>query len=71
MKTNPAARRARNLRLNLACLAIVAFASLDLWAWSYCCSHRAKIAMRQSAPAPAWNGSGTGSELFQWFGGCS
>jgi hypothetical protein len=67
MKTNSAARRARNLRLSLACLAIAALASFDLWVGGYCYRNAAKTSLQQTGTQMVWNGSVTGSELFPSF----
>ena len=64
MKTNSAARRVWNLRLSIACLAIAALASFDLWAVGYCCGNSAKTSTQQTSTQQVWNGSVTGSEVF-------
>ena len=64
MKTNSAARRVRNLRLSLACLALTALASFDLWAGDYCYRNLAKTSMQQTGAPSVWSGSVTGSEVF-------
>jgi hypothetical protein len=64
MKTNSAARRVRNLHLSLACLAIAALVSFDLWAGEYCYRNLARTSMQPSSVQPVWSGSVTGSEMF-------
>lgn len=57
MKTNSAASRFGNLRLTLACLAVVALASFDLWTGGYCYRNRAKACMQQTGTSvvPHWS----------------
>ncbi len=64
MKTNSAARRVRKLRHILACLAIIALASFDLWVGGYCYRNVAMASTQQTGTQAVWNGSVTGSELF-------
>ena len=64
MKTNTAARRVWKLRLSLACLAIAALVSFDLWAGVYCCRNLAKTSLQQPSTQQVWAGSVTGSEVF-------
>ena len=64
MKTNSSARRIWNPRLNLACLAIAALASFDLWAGVYCYRNLAKTSLQQPSTQQVWAGSVTGSEVF-------
>ncbi len=64
MKTNSAARRIRNLRLRLACLAILALVSFDVWAGVYCYRNLAWTSPQPTGPQMVWNRSVTGSEVF-------
>jgi hypothetical protein len=64
MKTNSAAHRVWKIRLSLACLAIAALASFDLWAGDYCFGNLAKTVMQPTNTAPVWSGSVPGSEVF-------
>ena len=64
MKTSPAARRVWKLRIGLACLAIAALASFNLWAGSYCYRNRGKISMPKTSPQPATSGNMTVSEMW-------
>ena len=64
MKTNSAARRVWKLRLSLACLAIAALATFDLWAGGNCFRNLPKTSMHQSGTQQVWAGSVTASEVF-------
>ncbi len=64
MKTNSPARRVWKFRLSLACVAIAALASFDLWAGGYCFRNLAKTSMHQTGTPQLWAGSVTGSEVF-------
>jgi hypothetical protein len=64
MKTNSAARRVWKIRLGLACLAIAALASFDLWAGNYCFRNLAKTVMQPTNTPPVWSGSVPGSVVF-------
>jgi hypothetical protein len=67
MKTNSAARRVWKLRLSLACLAVVALASFDLWAGGYCYRNVAKTSMQSTGTQMVWSESVTGFEMFHSF----
>jgi hypothetical protein len=64
MKTNSAARRVWTLRIGIACVAITALASFDVWAVAYCYRNHAMTPTHQTSTQPVWNGSVTGSEVF-------
>jgi hypothetical protein len=64
VKTNSAARRVWELRTGIACVAITALASFDLWAVGYCCRNSAKTSTHQTGTQQVWNASVTGSEVF-------
>jgi len=64
VKTYSAARRIWKLRIGIACVAITALASFDLWAVGYCCRNLAKTSTHQTSTQQVWSGSLTASEVF-------
>lgn len=56
--------RVWKIRLSLACLAIVALASFELWAGDYCFRNHAMTVLQPTCPQHVWNRNVTGSEVF-------
>ena len=64
MKTSPAARRVWKLCIGLACLAIAALASFNLWAGSYGYRNRGKTSIPQTSLQPLPSRNMTVSEMW-------
>ena len=64
MNTSKATSWDSKLRISLACLAITALTSLNLWTGNYCLRNHAQTVSQPSSPPQAWHGSGPGYNRF-------